>query len=158
MKTIREREIRKYRLRLHRIISLYLVLKAWYAGVNCIAISRSELLKFFAMDTTPESRMAEIERDMKPWFKGFKPYYRENNQTYVNWLFVSQSADLSFLPDGSNLSTGSAVITKLIQASGGGTARIALLSEILDGPRRSCSKGYGDRAYFAYSWVNFPSN
>lgn len=133
MKTIREREIRKYRLRLHRIVSLYLALKAWYAGVNCIVMSRSELLKFFNMDSTPESRMSEIERDMKPWFKGFKCYYRENNRTYVHWLFLSQFEDLSFPPAGSNLSTGSAVIKKLIEGSGGGTAKIALLSEILDG-------------------------
>jgi hypothetical protein len=132
MATIREREIRRYRLRLHRIVSLYLALKAWCAHVNCIVLSRSELLHFFDMESTPAARMAEIQKDMKPWFKGFKPYYRENNPTYVHWLFLSQSEDLSFLPPGSNLSTSSGVVRKLIDGSGSGVTKVALLSDILD--------------------------
>ena len=129
MATIQKRENRIYRLRLHRIVSLYLALKAWCADVNCIAVSRSELLKFFGMDSTPEKRMAEIEKDMKPWFKGFKTYHRENANTYVNWLFLSQSADRSFLPPGSTLSTSTGV-KKLIEGLGGGASTV-LLSEIL---------------------------
>jgi len=62
--TIQQREVRRYRGRLHRIVSLYLALKAWGTGVNCLVLSRSELLKFFKMDSTPGSRMAEIEKDM----------------------------------------------------------------------------------------------
>lgn len=131
MATIREREIKRYRLRLHRIVSLYLALKAWCGGVNCIVLSRSELLRFFDMESTPGSRMPKIQNDIRPWFKGFKPYYRENDKTYVHWLFLSQSEDMSFLPSGSNLSTSSAVIRKLIDGSGSGATKIALLSEIL---------------------------
>ena len=130
MATIREREVRRYRFRLHRIVSLYLALKAWCGDVNCIVLSRSELLKFFNMESTPGIRMAEIEKDMKPWFKGFKPYYRENDNTYVNWLFLSQSVDISFLPSGSNLST-SLGVKKLIEGLAGGGRKIVVLSEIL---------------------------
>lgn len=130
MTTIREREIRTHRLRLHRKVSLYLALKAWCAGANCIALSRSELLKFFHMDSTPAERMAEIQKDMKPWFKGFRPYYRENGNTYVNWLFLTQSEDISFLPLGSHLSTSPGV-KKLIDGLGGGATKVALLSELL---------------------------
>ena len=132
MATIREREIKRYRLRLHRIVSLYLAIKAWCGHVNCIVLSRSELLNFFHMESTPASRMAEIQKDMKPWFKGFKCYYRENDNTYVHWLFLSQSEDLSFLPPGSNLSTSSAVVRRLIDGSGTGATKVALLSEILE--------------------------
>ena len=74
--------------------------------------------------------MAEIQKDMKPSFKGFKPYYRENDNTYVNWLFLSQSDDISFLPSGSNLSTGPGV-KKLIEGLAGGGRTVVLLSEIL---------------------------
>jgi hypothetical protein len=130
--TIREVEIRRYRLRLHRIVSLYLALRAWCRNVNCIVLSRSELLKFFDMESTPAARMAEIQKDMTPWFKGFKAYYRENDHTYVHWLFLSQSEDLSFLPPGSNLSTSSAVVRKLIDGSGSGATKVALLSDILE--------------------------
>jgi hypothetical protein len=132
MATIRQREIKRYRLRLHRIVSLYLALKAWCRDVNCIVLSRSELLNFSDMESTPASRMAEIQKDMKPWFKGFNCYYRENDHTYVHWLFLSQSEDLSFLPPRSNLSTSSAVVRRLIDGSGSGATKVALLSEILD--------------------------
>jgi len=130
MTTIRKREIRKYRRRLHRTVALYLALKAWCAGINCIVLSRSELIKFFDMENTPGIRMSEIEKDMKPWFKGFKPYHRENNNTYVTWLFLLQSDDTSFLPPGSNLSTSPGV-KKLIEGLAGGERKVILLSEIL---------------------------
>jgi hypothetical protein len=133
MPTIREREIRRYRRRLHRIVSLYLALKAWGGGVNCLVLSRSELLRFFNMESTPETRMSEIQKDMKPWFKGFKPYYREKDRTYVHWLFLSQHEDLSFLPSGSNLSTSSTVIKRLIDGAETGSTKTGLLSEILEG-------------------------
>lgn len=94
MATIRQREIRSYRLRLHRTVGLYLALKAWRGGVNCIALSRLEVRQFFAMDSTPKKRMGEIQNDLKPWFKGFKPYYRDgNDNTYVQRLFLSQGED-----------------------------------------------------------------
>src|SRR5712691_7254976 len=128
--TIRQREVKRYRRRLHRIVSLFLALKAWCSDVNCIVLSRTELLKFFGMDSTPGSRMAEIQMDMKPWFKGFKPYYRENDNTYVNWLFLSRSEDMSFLPLGSNLSTSPGV-KRLIEGLASGGRKIVLLSEIL---------------------------
>lgn len=105
MATIRQREVRSYRLRLHRTGGLYLALKSWRGGVNCIALSRPEILQFCVMDSTPRQRMGEIQNDLKPWFKGFKPYYRESDNSYVQWLFLSQVEDISFLPAGSTLSS-----------------------------------------------------
>jgi hypothetical protein len=50
--------------------------------------------------------MGEIQNDLKAWFKGFKPYYRDgNDHTYVQWLFLSQGEEMSFLPSGSTLSS-----------------------------------------------------
>jgi hypothetical protein len=129
MATIRQREIRSYRLRLHRTVGLYLALKAWRGGVNCIALSRLEVRQFFAMDSTPKQRMGEIQNDLKPWFKGFKTYYREGDNTYVQWLFLSQGEDTSFLPAGSTLSSLSAV-KSLIEGLGSSAPKTSLFSDV----------------------------
>ena len=132
MATIRQREIRRYRLRLHRIVGLYLALKAWCRGINCIALARLEVRQFFAMDSTPRQRMTEIQSDLEPWFKGFKPYYRENDNTYVQWLFLSQGKDISFLPEGSTLSSLGAV-KHLINGLGAEAPKTSLFSDISGG-------------------------
>ena len=132
MATIREREIKRYRLRLHRIVGLYLALKAWCRGVNCIALSRSEVRQFFNIDSTPKQRMTEIQNDLKPWFRGFKPYYRENDNTYVQWLFLSQGEDTSCLPAGSTFSS-LGVVKSLIEGLGAEAPKTSLFSDISGG-------------------------
>jgi hypothetical protein len=91
-KTTREHEVEdKYRPRLHRSVGVYLALKAWTHGIDCIVLSRKELLQFFDMKVTTGDRMGRIKMDLKPWFRGFMPSCpRPNNRTFVNFLFLGR--------------------------------------------------------------------
>jgi len=111
------------------MVGLYLALKAWGKGTSYIALSRLEVLQFFDMESTPGQRMEGIRNDLKPWFKGFKCYYRENDKTYVQWLFLAQSEDISFLPATSTLS-GLAAVKSLIGGLGEGAPKTILFSDI----------------------------
>lgn len=88
-----------YRPRLHRSVGVYLALEAWTHGIDCIVLSRKNLLEFFDMKVTPGDRMEQIRRDLKPWFQGFIPSCpRLNNQTFVNYLFlVRREKDTSYV-------------------------------------------------------------
>lgn len=91
-KTTREHEVEdNYRPRLHRSVGVYLALKAWTHGIDCIVLSRKQLLQFFDMKVTAGYRMSRIKMDLKPWFKGFiLSCPRPNNPTFVNFLFLGR--------------------------------------------------------------------
>jgi len=98
-KNIRAHEVEdNYRPRLHRTVGVYLALKAWTHGFDCIVLSRRNLLQFFGMKSTPDDRMEQMGRDLKLWFQGFIPSRpRENNPTFVNYLFlVRREKDTSY--------------------------------------------------------------
>ena len=108
-KSIRSKEVEdKYRPRLHRTVGVYLALKAWTRGFDCIVLSRNDLLRFFDMKFTPRDRMEQIEKDVRPWFQGFvtsRP--RPNNPTFVNYLFlIRREKDESYFSSGTSLSRG----------------------------------------------------
>ncbi|PYS84656.1 MAG: hypothetical protein DMF70_05195 [Acidobacteria bacterium] len=105
-KNIRAKEVEdKYRPRLHRTVGVFLALKVWTRGFDCIVLSRKELLRFFDMSSTPGDRMEQIKRDVRPWFRGFvtsRP--RPNNPTFVNYLFLIRSAENeSYFSSGTSL-------------------------------------------------------
>jgi hypothetical protein len=89
-KNIRAHEVEdNYRPRLHRAVGVYLSLKAWTHGFDCIVLSRKNLLEFFDMKATPANRMEQIRTDLRPWFQGFiLSHNQPNNPTFVNFLFL----------------------------------------------------------------------
>jgi len=89
-KTIRDREVSRYRQRLHRITGLYLALKAWQHKADCLVLTRDDVLKFFDMEATPEERMVRIKKDLVLWFSGFHCCYAEHSKTKVEYLFLSR--------------------------------------------------------------------
>lgn len=92
-KDIRAHEVEdKYRPRLHRTVGVYLALKAWTHGFDCIVLNRNDLLAFFDMKATPGDRMEQIRRDLKPWFQGFIPSCRQPSSTFVKYLFLVREA------------------------------------------------------------------
>ncbi len=120
-KTIRAEEVEdKYRPRLHRTLGVYLALKAWIRGFDCIVLSRKDLLTFFDMKVTPGERMEQIKKDVKPWFRGFvasRP--RPNNPTFVNYLFLIRKVmDESYFSSGTSLSSsGVKLLVKNVNSS-----------------------------------------
>ncbi|HEX8652217.1 MAG TPA: hypothetical protein VF708_15355 [Pyrinomonadaceae bacterium] len=103
-KNIREREVEdKYRLRLHRIVAHYLAIRAWCNGFDCIVLSRNNLKKLFDIDSTPEPRIEQIKRDIKPWLKDFQPYYSkyDRKKTHVDYLFLFREKDALPKPEDS---------------------------------------------------------
>jgi hypothetical protein len=107
-KSIGAKEVEdKYRPRLHRTVGVYLALKAWTRGFDCIVLCRRELLSFFEMKVTPRDRMEQIRKDVKPWFGGFvasRP--RPNNSTFVNYLFlIRREKDETYFSSGTSLSS-----------------------------------------------------
>ena len=46
-------EIKKNRRRQARILALYLTIKAWVHDLECIVVSRDDLIKFFGFDEVP---------------------------------------------------------------------------------------------------------
>lgn len=119
-----------YRCRQDRIFGIYLALKAWHNDLECIVLSRTDLLQFFDMDTTPTDRIQQFRLNIAPWFRGCQPYYRENDKTYVNFLFLVRGKDLSHLPQSPQLSDVK-VIRKLIDDADHGFPKAALFLDLM---------------------------
>lgn len=130
-KNVREREVMKYRLRQDRIFGLYLAIKAWHNSLDCVVLSRKDLLQFFDMETTPTDRMEQFREHIEPWFRGYKPYYRENDKIYVNFLFLVRGKDVSHLPSSPNLSDIK-VVRKLINNTDPNLPKTALFGDLAD--------------------------
>ncbi len=120
-KSIRDKEVEdKFRPRLHRAVGIYLALKAWTRGFDCIVLSREELLGFFDMKNTPQDRMEQIRKDIRPWFQGFvasRP--KSNNPTFVKYLFlIRRKEDESHFLRGTSLSnSGVKLLVKKVNSS-----------------------------------------
>jgi hypothetical protein len=135
-KTIREEEVEdKYRPRLHRTVGVYLALKAWTRGFDCIVLSRKDLFGFFAMKSTPRERLEQIRKDVRPWFRGFVASCpRPNNPTFVNYLFlIRRKKDESYFSSGTALSRNGVklLIQKVNSSDDPGTPKTALFSEFV---------------------------
>ncbi len=135
-KNIRAEEVEdKYRPRLHRTVGVYLALKAWTRGFDCIVLSRKDLFGFFAMKSTPSERMEQIRKNVRPWFRGFVASCpRPNNPTFVNYLFlIRRKKDESYFSSGTALSpSGVKLLIQIVNSSDNpGTPKTALFSKFV---------------------------
>ncbi|HZH29807.1 MAG TPA: hypothetical protein VEY11_03515 [Pyrinomonadaceae bacterium] len=88
-----------YRIQ-HRIVGHYLAIHAWLRELDCVVLDRKEIQAFLNIRNTGEDRTKQFTKDIEPWFKFNKPYYRKGSKTYVRSLFLSR-IDISLsLPHG----------------------------------------------------------
>ena len=76
--------------RQHRIVANYLALQAWLRDLDCIVLKRSDLKSFFGMESTTKKHIKRFTSDIKAWFRYSQPYYREDSDTYIRFLFLSR--------------------------------------------------------------------
>jgi ABC-type cobalt transport system substrate-binding protein len=127
-----EIEVKNNRRRQTRVLALYLTLKAWIHDLDCVVVSREDLIKFFGFDNTTKDRIEQIKKDMKPYFKEHKVYYREGSTTYVHYLFFLKNAgDISRLPSGSHLPLNKKIVNQLIAGMDTGGPKTALLTTLV---------------------------
>lgn len=128
-----EIEVRNNRRRQTRVLALYLTLKAWIHDLECVVVSRDDLRKFFGFDNTTKDRIEQIKKDMKPYFKEAKEYYREGSNTYVHYLFFLKNAnDISRVPSGSHLPLNKKIVNQLIAGMDSSGPKTALLTTLVD--------------------------
>jgi hypothetical protein len=121
------------RRRQTRVIALYLTLKAWIHDLGCVVVSRDDLRKFFGFDNTTKDRIEQIKKDMKPYFKEHRVYYREGSNTYVHYLFFLRNADdISRLPSGAHLPLNKKIVNQLVAGMDPGGPKTALLTSLVD--------------------------
>jgi hypothetical protein len=111
-KSARDSEVEdKYRPRLHRIIALYLALKAWSGGFDCIVLSRDDMKKLFGIGSMHKSRIDQIRKNISPWFKDFQPYYPKNDRkkTHIDYLFLFRERNALPKPSDSYFPNAAAV-------------------------------------------------
>ncbi len=134
--TIQEREIKRYRRRLSRIIGLYLSLFAWKAGLDGVVLMRQDITEFFGIDNTGRPRISQIVSDMVPWFKDHKVYRRDGSDTYVHYLFLSKSDLESHLPSSPSLSQEKEpkrrTVVRVLDAMGQAAPRLRLFSSLVE--------------------------
>ena len=127
-----EIEVKNNRRRQTRVLALYLTLKAWIHDLECVVVSRDDLRKFFGFDNTT-NRIEQIKKDMKPYFKEHKVYYREGSNTYVHYLFFLKNADdISRVPSGSHLPRNKKIVNQMIAGMDAGGPKTALLTTLVD--------------------------
>jgi len=90
----------EYYRRRHRIVGHYLAITAWIRGVDCIVLDRNDLQSLLSISNTGTDRVDQFVKDIKPWFKYDKPYYKPKSKTFVRSLFLSRASLDSYLPKG----------------------------------------------------------
>lgn len=128
-----EIEVKNNRRRQTRVLALYLSLKAWIYDLECVVVSSDDLRRFFGFDNTTKDRIEQIRKDMKPYFKEHKVYYREGSNTFVHYLFFLKNADdISRLPSGSHLPLNKKIVNQLIAGMDTEGPKTALLTTLVD--------------------------
>lgn len=135
-RTIHDREIRRYRLRLSRTIGLYLALFAWKTGLDGVVLMRQDIQEFFGIDNTGRPRIGQIVSDIVPWFKYHKVYYREKSDTYVHYLFLSKSDLEPHLPSAKSLSQDKepkrTIVTRVLDGMGHTAPKLKLFASLVE--------------------------
>lgn len=54
--------------RSHRILGMFLALRAWHMGVDCVAVNRVSLLRFLELERMRDQRVDWIRDDIKDLF------------------------------------------------------------------------------------------
>lgn len=68
MNKLDEGWFRLSKVRNHKSLGMYLAIKAWLKGVDCIAIDRDEIKSHFGIKSLSTQRVAELAADVKDLF------------------------------------------------------------------------------------------
>ncbi|WP_157447528.1 hypothetical protein [Chthoniobacter flavus] len=92
---------RQFCRRQHRLVAHYLALQAWLRGLECIVLSRADLMRFFGLTRFKSARIKWLQSDMKPWFPHQEAYYKTSSPSSIHSLFLSRVPIDPHLPRGS---------------------------------------------------------
>ncbi len=87
--------------RQHRLIAHYLALQAWLRGLECIVLSRADLMRFFDLARFKSARIKWLQADIKPWFPHQEGYYKSSSPSSIHSLFLARVPIDPHLPRGS---------------------------------------------------------
>src|SRR5262245_58210824 len=89
---------RNFCQRQHRILVHFLAIQAWTHGLECIAVDRDYLRKFFGLWNFKRTRIDWLIADAQPWFPYIELYWYSSGA--LASIFFSRVPMESFLPPG----------------------------------------------------------
>ncbi|MBY0230441.1 MAG: hypothetical protein K2W96_14245 [Gemmataceae bacterium] len=82
---------REYVRRIHRTMAAYLSVLAWTRNLDCVAITRNEILRFWGIAKRVEKqRLVWLKNDIKHYFSTVKFLYHSEGSTKFGSLFLAR--------------------------------------------------------------------
>jgi hypothetical protein len=91
---------RSFNQRQHRILALYLTLRAWQSGADVVVVSRSALEAFLQISRFETARKKWIKDDMAPWFPHGRVLIESGTSGKLLCIYLSRTDLKSVFPSG----------------------------------------------------------
>jgi hypothetical protein len=112
-------------LRSHRILGAYLIHRAWIENVDCVVVTRNELMRFLDLATMQRNRLTWLTDDLKAAFPHSRPLFKTKGGAW-SALYLSRLEFPEGFPWGSMPTQKR---TKQLGKVGLRTAEVSILRE-----------------------------